>query len=133
MEENELIDTELTPTKRSRVFLIAGLIGLLFLGIELFSTVMEWYLFSEYTATMPGIRLKPHPFPLEHLLIVLPLLPCWIGIIKAKKWAYFGILAILFGRILLAFLGIRMNILIYPAYEILALIVLSYRLHEMKR
>lgn len=123
MSNEELLDSNPQPGETNWVIYLVGLLGLVFCLMEIASLAYPWYL------TIHGkITVEPTYWILFPALLTL----IWIGILLNRKPAYFMLLLAFVIRTIAFLTGHRFSISLFPAFEIIAIILLSYQLHKMK-
>lgn len=123
MSNEELLDSNPQPGETNWVIYLVGLLGLVFCLMEIASLAYPWYL------TIQGkITVEPTYWILFPALLTI----IWIGILLNRKPAYFMLLLAFVIRTIAFLTGHRFSISLFPAFEIIAIILLSYQLHKMK-
>lgn len=123
MSNEELLDSNPQPGETNWVIYLVGWLGLVFCLMEIASLAYPWYL------TIHGkITVEPTYWILFPALLTL----IWIGILLNRKPAYFMLLLAFVIRTIAFLTGHRFSISLFPAFEIIAIILLSYQLHKMK-
>ncbi|MDH4471025.1 MAG: hypothetical protein QE487_00370 [Fluviicola sp.] len=124
MSNEELLDSNPQPTETAWVIYLVGLLGSVFCLVEIASLAYPWYL-----SMHKKLSIEPTYWVLFPALLTL----VWMGILFKKKAAYFMLLVAFVIRTIAFLTGHRFSISLFPAFEIVALILLSYQLHKMKR
>lgn len=124
MSNEELLDSNPRPVETTWVIYIVGSLGLVFCLMEIASLAYPWFL-----STSTKLPIDPSYWILFPALLTL----VWIGILLKRKAAYFNLLLAFVIRTIAFLTGHRFSISLFPAFEIIALILLSYQLHKMKR
>jgi hypothetical protein len=123
VSNEELLDSNPHPAETNRLIYLVGLVGLVFCLMEIATLAYPWYLsIHGKISVQPGYWIF---FPALLTLI-------WIGILLNRKPAYCMLLVAFVIRTIAFLTGHRFSIGLFPAFEIIAIILLSYQLHKMK-